>query len=240
MHSIDKPKLYVISGAGLSAESGIPTFRDAGGLWSQYSVDRVCNALTWKRHREEVFEFYSKIREAYSAAQPNAAHRQLAAWQKKWGPERVVLLTQNVDGLLEAAGAAHVVHLHGKLTELHCTACGTRWESEIHVEARCPKCTSLKGVKPGIVMFMEAAPEYARLHKMHKHLRATDVVVFVGSAFEVISPAVAVPARLAGAERIVNVNPVRSSDTAIGTHIEARASEGLAGLDPQLSAWMEA
>lgn len=234
-----KPMLYVISGAGLSAESGIPTYRDATGIWSQFNIDEVCNSLTWKRNREKVFAFYGALRERYQDAQPNPAHALLAEWQRTWGSERVRLLTQNVDLLLEAAGAEKVIHLHGRMDELHCTACSTRWRAEIDVALRCPKCDSLKGVKPGIVMFYESAPEYIHLKKLSKALRPDDIVVFVGSSFELLSPEAILPERHWGRERIVNVNPVLCANPALGTHIEAVATEGLSRLGPQLAAWME-
>lgn len=234
-----EPVLWVVSGAGLSAESGLPTFRDADGLWGQFDINEVCNALTWKHNRERVFDFYRGMREAYFGAQPNAAHRQLAEWQARWGAERVHLLTQNIDLLLEAAGASAVTHLHGRLDELHCTACGTRWQAELDIGARCPKCTSLRGVKPGVVMFNERAPQYSVLVRLHKTLRPHDVVVFAGTAMEVLSAQAIVPARLHGSARIVNVNPLRLPDPAIGTHIEHAASAGLPLLETALQEWMD-
>lgn len=233
-----KPTLYVISGAGLSAESGIPTYRDAAGIWSQFDIDEVCNSLTWKRNRDKVFAFYRTLHDRYQDALPNPAHILLAEWQRKWGAERVRLLTQNVDLLLEAAGADKVTHLHGRMDELHCTACANRWKAEIDVTLRCPKCDSLKGVKPGIVMFYETAPEYIHLKKLNKALRPDDIVLFVGSSFELLSPEAMLPERHWGRERIVNVNPVKSTSPALGTHIDAVASEGLAGFAGQLAAWM--
>lgn len=232
------PMLYIISGAGLSAESGLPTFRDSDGIWSRFNINEVCNGLTWKQHREKVFEFYGLMRQTYTSAQPSEAHRQLVAWQSLWGAQRVQLLTQNVDLLLETAGAQSVIHLHGRLDQLHCTACDTRWEAEINVHARCPKCGSLKGVKPGVVFFHEMAPEYLALRRLHKQMRPCDVVVFVGTAMEVLSADYLVPAKFHGSERIVNVNPQKLMSPAIGTHVQATAQAGLAQLQEQLSRWM--
>ncbi|MGF6303268.1 MULTISPECIES: SIR2 family NAD-dependent protein deacylase [Paraburkholderia] len=99
------PRLFVFSGAGLSAESGIPTFRTGDGIWTQESIDEVCNFLTWRRNREAVFRFYNQRISEKRDAHPNDAHRILAAWQSPWGAERVRLITQNIDDLLERAGA---------------------------------------------------------------------------------------------------------------------------------------
>lgn len=116
-------RLVVISGASLSAESGLATFRDDGGIWTQFNLDEVCNYRVWRSNRSKVFEFYARRKEEVLAAQPNAAHRCLAAWQQQWGSDRVLLMTQNVDDLLERAGAADVLHLHGELTTLLCDTC---------------------------------------------------------------------------------------------------------------------
>lgn len=233
-----EPILYVISGAGLSAASGIPTFREANGLWSQHDIDVVCNALTWKRNRSKVFQFYAMLREQYQGASANAAHATLASWQQRWGCDRVKLLTQNVDLLLEEAGAPAVVHLHGRMDELHCTACDNHWPAAFDETIRCPKCHSLKGVKPGIVMFFESAPAYIQLKKLTKHLQPHDVVVFVGTAFQVLAPGSLIPLRYWGGERIVNINPEASDDRAIGTQLQMTAVEGLAQLEPRLTEWM--
>lgn len=230
----NKPRLYIISGAGLSAESGISTFRDSDGLWTKYDVDRVCNALTWKRHREEVFQFYSEVQATYSECKPNRAHEILADWQKRWGKDRVILLTQNVDLLLEKAGAEEVIHLHGEVGKLQCTACAHVWESEVRSDIRCPKCDSLKGVKPAIVMFHEMAPNYIHLSRMRKHTSKHDMIIFVGSSGQVIAPASVVPPNMFGSEHVISVNLDESTDDlfgVIGVHYIGKATEVLAELE---------
>ena len=182
------PKLVVFTGAGLSAESGIPTFRvGVDALWEGHSVEEVCYISTWKQNRAAVHQFYNARRTASAGAEPNAAHRALAAWQRRWGAE---LITQNVDDLLERAGAEDVVHLHGRIGHMLCTACGHRWhignrdwnwETE-----RCPKCSSIKGVKPDVVFFGEEAPLYARLNKVVEDLGAGDVALVMGTSCDVV------------------------------------------------------
>ena len=185
------PLLAVFTGAGLSAESGIPTFRvGTDALWEGHRIEEVCDFATWKDNRAAVHRFYNARRLAAAKAEPNEAHRTLARWQARWGTSRVVLMTQNVDDLLERAGAAEVCHLHGRLDWMFCTACAHRW----HVGAiqwdpetdRCPKCASRKGVKPDVVFFHEAAPEYARLHKLVRDIRTVDSAVVMGTSCAVV------------------------------------------------------
>lgn len=239
----EAPILYVFSGAGLSAESGVPTFRTAGGLWTKHNLDRVCNMLTWKENRSAVFEFYTGRRREAAAVAPNDAHRRLAAWQSRWGTQRVRLLTQNVDGLLERAGAQSVVHLHGDLAHLLCTACGHRWpvdDEAYHEHTRCPKCDSLKGVKPGVVFFHEMAPEYAHLQRMMRSIREHDVLLVVGSALEVVTVEYLVPADRVGHALNWQVNPDPVDESYFGRVLAQGASAGLQALEPDLAKLMDA
>src|SRR5262245_10640925 len=105
-------KIVVLSGSGLSAESGLPTFRDAAGLWQQYSWMELASPEGWHRHPELVLAFYNERRAKAWAAQPNAAHRAIASLEKQF---EVVVVTQNVDNLHERAGSTQVLHLHGEL-----------------------------------------------------------------------------------------------------------------------------
>jgi NAD-dependent deacetylase len=185
------PRLYVFSGAGLSAESGVATFRSAGGVWSKVRLDEVCNYRTWREHRTAVFRFYNDRLREIEAARPNRAHRTLARWQQTWGSDRVRLITQNVDDLLERGGASDVVHLHGDLKSLRCTDCDHRFAAlapTIDDRAACPQCGLIDGVKPGVVMFYESAPAYATLEQMWAEMSADDLFVAVGTSFEVIQP----------------------------------------------------
>lgn len=173
--------IYIFTGAGISAPSGIPTFRDAGGIWEKYDLKEVCNFNNWKKNRNKVFEFYNKLSEKYEKAEPNEAHLFVANLQRDYGKDRVKIFTQNVDNLLEKAGCENVIHLHGKVGHLQCTACGNVFENKIDVEARCPNCASLKGVKPFVVMFGEKAPNYKYLHHCHKQLKRSDIFMIIGT-----------------------------------------------------------
>lgn len=236
------PNLYVISGAGLSAESGVPTFRTAGGIWAKYDMQRVCNALTWKDHRSEVFEFYRHCREGVDKVAPNGAHKALARLQNTFGSDRVQLLTQNVDDLLERAGAQEVIHLHGDLKRLQCTACGHFWEvgfEQFAETTRCPACESLRGVKPAVVFFQERAPNYVHLNRMAKRLEQQDILLAIGTSMQVISPASLMPVWRKGHARNFQVNLELAEKDWFGENIATGATNGMEQLEGLLSDMMD-
>jgi NAD-dependent deacetylase len=207
MPSETLPRLIIFSGAGLSAESGLATFRGASGLWEGVSIRTVCDISTWQDNFEVMHDFYDARRATCRTAQPNAAHRAIAEWQKTW-PGRVVVLTQNIDRLLESAGCTGVIKLHGDILILRCFACGHDWELEVdrYNRAGCPKCKKLNGVKPGVVFFGEAAPRYTDLHNVVSDLRAIDTAVVVGTSGAVL-PADEMFGRSAAYSILVNLEP---------------------------------
>ena len=179
-------KLVILTGAGLSAESGLRTFRDQNGLWENHSIDEVCNGHTWRANFATVQRFYSARRNQLAAAEPNAAHRQIAAWQSRY---ETLLLTQNVDDLLERAGCRGVVHLHGFLPEMTCTQCGHVWNigyAEWKTGSHCPRCRSVEDARPHIVFFNEPAPAYETLWETFSALTSRDVVVVIGTSGTVL------------------------------------------------------
>jgi len=180
-------RLIIFSGAGLSAESGLATFRGASGLWEGVSIRTVCDISTWEDNFEAVHDFYDARRAAGATAQPNRAHRIIADWQKMW-PGRVVILTQNIDRLLESAGCTQVIKLHGDIRLLRCLACGHNWEieGERYDRKGCPHCRATDLVKPGVVFFGEAAPRYSDLHEIVSSLREMDTAVVVGTSGTVL------------------------------------------------------
>ena len=115
-------KVLILSGAGLSAESGLRTFRDSDGLWEEYDIEEVCSARGFRANRQKVLDFYDKRRAQLAECEPNEAHRMIARIKAKY-PEQIAVLTQNVDDLLERAGCVDVVHLHGFLPEIYCEHC---------------------------------------------------------------------------------------------------------------------
>jgi NAD-dependent deacetylase len=150
-------RLFVLTGAGVSAESGLATFRGSGGLWNGYRVEEVATPEAWHANPELVWNFYSMRRREALAAQPNAAHLALARIEQKLG-EHFYLCTQNVDDLHERAGSRRVHHMHGSLFQSRCVRCDIPFEDQAIYETaadlpRCPKCGS--PVRPHIVWFGE-------------------------------------------------------------------------------------
>ncbi|WP_429482133.1 SIR2 family NAD-dependent protein deacylase [Paraburkholderia youngii] len=239
-----KPRLYVFSGAGLSAESGLHTFREAGGIWDQYAAGKVGSYRTWAKNREAVFDFNNVFLAQVRAAEPNDAHRVLARWQQAWGADRVVLLTQNADDLLERAGATRVVHLHGDLCSLQCTRCNVRFPAahdRFDPSVPCPRCQKTDRVKPGIVMFDEGAPNYEHLHSMWFDLTPEDVFLAVGTAFAVIGADWLFPPSRRGAEaRNIIVDPRPQLLEHFGAIYPQPATIGLRAVEPLVCSFMDA
>jgi len=175
-------RLIVFSGAGLSAESGLQTFRDVDGLWHNHRVEDVADINTWERNYELVHNFYNERRTEINKAAPNTAHYQIAEWQKQY---KVINITQNIDNLLERAGCQDVVHLHGVHDEVYCTSCGNL-EQVDHYDFKPCGCGSTR-IKPNIIFFGENAPNYNSLFDAINSLQSNDVVVVVGTSSKVIN-----------------------------------------------------
>lgn len=176
--------IMIISGAGLSAESGIKTFRDHDGLWENYDVMQVCSTQGWEADRELVTQFYNARRKDLRNKKPNAGHLALASLEKKY-PNKVYNLTQNVDNLLEKAGCKEVIHLHGTLTDLRCEEC--QYVYDVGYEAQeenetCPQCESTS-IRHNVVMFGEAAPAYQRIYEA---ISKSKILIAIGTSGQVI------------------------------------------------------
>ncbi|MCH2075678.1 MAG: NAD-dependent deacylase [Rhodobacteraceae bacterium] len=171
--------LVVLTGAGVSAESGLATFRDAGGLWEGQRPEDVATPQAFARDPDLVHRFYNARRAAAGEATPNAAHSALAALQDRLG-ERMLLVTQNVDGLHEAAGHRGVIHMHGALNRATCGACGHRWAAPAVMETDdpCPSCGA-PATRPDIVWFGEMPQEMERIYKA---LDAAHVFAAIGTS----------------------------------------------------------
>lgn len=178
-------KVVVLTGAGVSAESGIRTFRDTGGLWEDHKIQEVCQAGCLEYNRDASLDFYDLRREDIKDKEPNSAHKMLVKLKEKH-PLDVALITQNVDDLFEKAGAVDVMHLHGFLREIRCANDSCDFIKDIGYEklskeALCPKCSSL--LRPNIVFFGESAPKYQDLYQAFDDC---EVFVVIGTSGNVI------------------------------------------------------
>ena len=180
-------QLLIFSGAGLSAESGIPTFReDSEGLWSRFDPTIYSNYKVWRENFQTVHEFHSDLRAMLAQFQPNLAHKKVAEWQRRYN---ATVITQNADLLLEAAGCQNVVHVHGRLDEMQCESCGHFWNigySRYDTSLGCPNCSSVDDVKPGAVLFGEAAPKYEILYNTLESLTEQSLFLCIGTAGSVV------------------------------------------------------
>ncbi|MDB2562277.1 NAD-dependent deacetylase [Sulfurimonas sp.] len=180
-------KVVILSGAGLSAESGISTFRDSGGLWEEYDVSVVCNYDSLERNEELTIDFYDKRRAELSSKEANYAHKVLADLKKTYG-EDIAIITQNVDNLFEKAGLSSndVLHLHGFMTEVRCQDCSEIFDIKYEKQNNfndgfCPSCSGK--LRPNIVFFGEQAPLYENLSQ---HINDCQLLVVLGTSGEVI------------------------------------------------------
>jgi NAD-dependent deacetylase len=178
----------IFSGAGISADSGIKTFRDGDGLWENHSVEQVATAHTWKRNPEMVHAFFNARRAELVPAEPNPAHHMVKRMMDRYD---AVNITQNVDDLFEKAGCENVVHVHGRLSDMKCEACGRKFDvgsrAWDYTVDRC-ECGCRKGVRPGIVMFGDNAPLYSVMYRRVEQLKDNDgVLVVIGTSGQVIA-----------------------------------------------------
>lgn len=183
-----KKKIVVLTGAGVSAESGISTFRDSGGLWEQYKVEDVASIEGWYRNPSLVLDFYNQRRAQLANVSPNAAHRAIAALEDKY---QVTVITQNIDNLHEAAGSTLVLHLHGELTKVrpedsYNDADGYSEAKvfdigydAIHLGDLAPDGSQLR---PHIVWFGEAVPKISRAMDL---VQEADLLLIVGTSLQV-------------------------------------------------------
>lgn len=175
-------KIVILTGAGISAESGLGTFRDEGGLWSQHRIEDVATPEGFARDPGLVQRFYNARRAQAAEARPNAAHAALARLQADW-PGEVVIVTQNVDDLHEKGGARDVLHMHGTLAGALCSACGHRWPApgEMAAGEPCPACNG-PTARPDIVWFGEM-PYF--MDAIFDHLMTADLFAAIGTSGQV-------------------------------------------------------
>ena len=210
---MDKLKnIVVLTGAGVSAESGLATFRGPDGLWEGHRVEDVATPEAFRRDPALVHAFYDARRARLKTVEPNPAHRALARLDAQW-PGGLLIVTQNVDDLHERAGARRVLHMHGELGSAWCLACDARmrWEDDLGPRPPCPACGEAGHLRPDIVWFGEMPYEMDRIDRA---LMDADLFVSIGTSGAVYPAAGFVQtARYCGARTLeINLEPSLGSD----------------------------
>jgi len=203
-------RIVILTGAGISAESGIDTFRSAGGLWEQHRVEDVATPEGFARNPDLVLNFYDMRRAALGDVAPNPAHMALARLEREFRGE-LLLVTQNVDDLHERGGSARVLHMHGELKSALCSSCETRspWLGTMIGRPQCPVCRA-PTLRPDVVWFGEMPYQMGRIYQA---LEACDLFVSIGTSGAVYPAAGFVQeARAAGARTLeLNLEPSEGS-----------------------------
>ena len=196
-------RIIVLTGAGLSAESGIATFRDKGGIWSRYDVGDVATPQGYARNPLLVHEFYNMRRRDHARVAPNAAHFALARLEREH--PGVLIVTQNVDALQEAAGATKLIHMHGELLSALCARCAARhsWTEDLTIETVCPACWRDGGMRPDVVWFGEMP---YRMDEIGEALERCDLFISIGTSGNVYPASGFVAEARANGARTVELN----------------------------------
>jgi NAD-dependent deacetylase len=219
---MNKPKLVILTGAGMSAESGISTFRDSDGLWEQYPVEEVASIDGYIRNPALVLDFYNQRRAQLAKVEPNAGHKTLARLEKYFD---VHIITQNIDNLHEQAGSTKVIHLHGELTK----ACSSHNKSMVSEIGFRPiqlgeKAKDGSQLRPYIVWFGEAVPEMENAIPL---AQKADIFVVIGTSLNVYPAAGLVSyAPETSPKFIIDPKPVPIPQNLNFTFIQKKAGEG--------------
>jgi NAD-dependent deacetylase len=224
-------RVAVLTGAGISAESGVPVFRGTGGLWQQHRPEDLATPEAFARDPKLVWEWYDWRRALVAAATPNPAHLALAALERSLSD--FTLITQNVDGLHDRAGSRHVLKLHGDLWWLRCTRCGKdSHNTEVPLSELPPRCTCGALLRPAVVWFGETLPSEV-LHAASEAAVQSQVFLVIGTS-ALVQPAASLPllAQQNGA-RVVEIN---REHTALSAHIDVSILGGAGELLPRLVA----
>jgi NAD-dependent deacetylase len=223
-------KIVVLTGAGISAESGVPTFRDADGLWEGHRVEDVATPEAYDAQPSAVHRFYDARRAALAAVEPNPAHHALARLEEHLGDDLLVV-TQNIDDLHERAGSTRVWHMHGELLSALCRGCRrrTRWSGDLGDYPPCPHC-GVSELRPDVVWFGEIP--YG-MHQIQDALAGADLFVSIGTSGAVYPAAGFVQYAAVHGARTLELNLQPSE----GTHHFDEARHGRAG--EVVPAWVD-
>ena len=230
-------RVTVLTGAGVSAASGVPTFRGSGGLWKSFRPEDLATPQAFARDPSTVWEWYDWRRGLIAGCAPNAAHHVLASWSRRW--PRFTLITQNVDGLHERAGTGRVVRLHGSIWEVGCwDDCGRtprRWRDDRVPIAPPPQCDACGGLlRPGVVWFGESLDP--RDISAATDAADCDVFLTIGTSAIVYPAAGLLDIARAHGATTVEINPDATAATAtVDVALAARAEEALPAIDGKVS-----
>ena len=224
-------RIVILTGSGISAESGISTFRDKGGIWSKYKVEDVATPEGFARDPELVLDFYNMRRRTHKEVRPNPAHLALARLEREY-PGEVLVVTQNVDQLHELAGTRNLIHMHGEVFRAWCVACDARcdWREDLCVGTPCPSCKQTGSFRPNVVWFGETP---YHMEVIGEALAAAQLFVSVGTSGTVYPAAGFVQlARKTGARTLeINLEPSQ------GVSLFHEAVQGPAGTE--VPRWVE-
>lgn len=226
----DIRNIVILTGAGISAESGIDTFRDAGGLWEKHRIEDVATPEAFARNPSLVQGFYDARRAALEKVEPNAAHEALARLDADW-PHDLLIVTQNVDDLHERAGARRLLHMHGQLRSALCAACDVRvpWQGTLSDAPSCASCGA-RALRPDVVWFGEMPYQMPRIYQA---LAEADLFVSIGTSGAVYPAAGFVQEAAAYGARTLELNLQRSD----GSHWFDESRQGPAG--KLVPAWVD-
>jgi len=218
--------IFILTGAGISAESGLKTFRDNDGLWENHRVEDVATPEAFARDPDLVQRFYNLRRAALADAQPNSAHIALARLQDALESHdgTLTLVTQNVDDLHERGGVSGVIHMHGELMRALCAACAYAWDiaDDLHVDSQCPACGTKGSARPDIVWFGEMPYHMDRIEAA---LMRADLFVSIGTSGAVYPAAGFVHAARSQGIRTIELN----MEPSLGSNYFDEARHGPAG-----------
>lgn len=214
-------RMVILTGAGVSADSGIPTFRDSGGLWENHRVEEVATPEAYHRNPELVVNFYNERRKKLKGVQPNPAHEALGKLEELLG-DRLYLVTQNVDDLHERGGSRRVIHMHGELLQLRCRQLHrVSFDGEQEVDEACPECDDR--LRPDIVWFGEMP---YHMDEIYRELGRCTHFVYIGTSSQVYPAAGFKDVVAKKGAKVLCLNlDVEFMDPATDYYIQGRAAE---------------
>jgi NAD-dependent deacetylase len=217
-------RIAVLTGAGVSAESGIPTFRSNGGFWQQYRFEDLATPQGFTRDPKFVWTWYEERRRSIATALPNAGHYALAEMEKRVAS--FTLITQNVDGLHDLAGSRNIIKLHGDIWNVRCLKCGQEREDRSELTDLPPHCECGGMLRPGVVWFGELLPEGA-MERAEAAVREADLLIVAGTSAQVYPAAGLIPM----ARTAIEINP---EETAFSSEVAYSLRGTSAEILPQL------